>query len=185
MANNWQIPGLAAGFLLLCLGAIGSSPAIAGKPALGAHYAMPRALPDQFGGSVSLADHRGKVCLVLAIDVRRLRRIKRWELALVAQFPDLAVLRIAMLPADSNLDRVTSFLQSRVPAGVSIGMDQHGVWTTAFDLAGKKPNLLVFSASGHLHSQHSGNFSQELLHRAVAAIRDAQQEGPMEQEPLP
>ena len=61
-------------------------------------------LPDQHGGSDSLAAHRGNAVVVVVVDARRLGTVRRWEQDLLTRFPKLHVLTVA----DVNETRPTT-----------------------------------------------------------------------------
>jgi len=136
-------------------------------------------LQDQYGERDSLAAHRGRLVLVLVVTARRLRTIRPWEEDLRLRFDDLAVLRVADVPADSKASpgQVAEKLRERVPEGVSVLLDLDRRWATALGLDTGAPNLLVIGPDGELLKAFAGRHDPELADR-VAGFLAARLEAP-------
>ncbi|XOV86753.1 MAG: hypothetical protein ACFHX7_17495 [Pseudomonadota bacterium] len=133
-------------------------------------------LPDQFGFSRGLSPDASPA-LVIVVDARRLRRIRKWELALAERYPELDILRVADVPRDPPAEQgaVAEQLRKRVPADVPVTIDMAGLWSTRFALDVSEPCLLVFSR-GELQAKQSGPFTTDGLEGLLAAL-DALTEG--------
>ncbi|HSL16439.1 MAG TPA: redoxin domain-containing protein [Methylomirabilota bacterium] len=129
-------------------------------------------LPDQHGGTDSLAAHRGRVVLVLVVTAKRLRTIRPWEEDLRQRFDELEVVRVTDVPPDSkaSLDQVAEKLRERVPDGVSVLLDLERRWATALGLDTGTPNLLVIGPDGALLDAFAGRHDPELAGRVAAAL---------------
>lgn len=129
-------------------------------------------LPDQYGGTDSLAAHRGRVVLVLVVTAKRLRTIRPWEEDLRQRFDGLEVMRVTDVPADSKAspDEVAEKLRERVPDGVSVLLDLERRWATALGLDTGTPNLLVIGPDGALLDAFAGRHDPELADRVAASL---------------
>ncbi len=138
-------------------------------------------LPDQFGFYRSL-NPNASPALVIVVDARRLRRIKKWETALAESYPDLEILRVADVPRDppAELTTVTEQLRKRVPADVPVTIDLEGLWSRAFTLDVSEPCLLLFSR-GELIARHEGAFAAPRL-EALLLDLEALTERPLARE---
>lgn len=121
-------------------------------------------LPDQHGGSDSLAAHRGNAVVVVVVDARRLGTVKKWEKDLLTRFPKLHVLTVADVneKQPTTLERVSSVLAKRVPPEVTVLIDMERLWAQEFALDTEAPNLILFDGGGAVVGRFRGRFSEEL-----------------------
>lgn len=131
-------------------------------------------LRDQFGEPVGLDAAAGRVQVAIVVSARKLRRIKPWEKAMRAEFPDLAVVRIADVPRTSptEYDRVAEKLRKRLPPDVPVGIDLEGAWAEALGLDTSVPNVLVFDSSGRLAYRQSGMYKKSSYPALQGALLD-------------
>jgi hypothetical protein len=136
----------------------------------------PPALLDQLGRTDSLAAHRGQIVVVLAADLRALRGLRAWELALRDRLGSLAekiqFLRVADAPPDRGItrERVLDKLEGRVPDDVRILIDVEGTWREAYDLVTRQPNVLVFDRDGRLLHTLRGQCEPGAVERVALRI---------------
>lgn len=132
-------------------------------------------LPDQHGGSDSLAAHRGHAVVVVVVDARRLGTVRKWEQELLTQFPKLHVLTVADVneTRPTTLERVSGVLAKRVPREVTVLIDMQRLWAQEFTLDTSAPNLVLFDAGGAVAGRFRGRYSAELAEevgRQVGAL---------------
>lgn len=146
-------------------------------PTLPAADALPPALtgltlPNQFGGTDTLAAHQGQPIMVVVVAVQRLSMIERWERALRERFPGLAFFNVADMPAQGPVDpeRAAATLRKRVPPEVPVLMDLERHWATTLKLDTGLPNLLLVDAAGQLVGQWRGRYAESLAAEVMAAV---------------
>lgn len=129
-------------------------------------------LPDQHGGSDSLAAHRGSAVVAVVVDARRLGTVRKWEKELITRFPKLHVLTVADVneKQPTTLERVSGVLAKRVPPEVTVLIDMERLWAREFGLDTSAPNLVVFDASGAVVAKFSGRYSDELAAQVVEQV---------------
>jgi hypothetical protein len=150
---------LAGAFLL----AVASSPTQGEAPAL-TPAATAVVLRDQYGHGDSLAAHAGRPQVVLVVSVRRLRRLKDWEVALDRRLEGIGFLRVADVPAVTSgsaptQEQVAETLRKRVPREVRVLIDVERRWAGELRLDTREVHVLAFDAEGRL------------VHRARGAAR--------------
>jgi hypothetical protein len=131
-------------------------------------------LVDQYGGEDNLAQHRGRVVVVMVVTARRLRNIRPWERELRAQLgDDIHYFRITDVPEGSPASReqVADKLVNRVPDGVSVLIDLDRQWATALDLDTSRPNILVVDGDGGLVAARRGRCNPELAAEVVDELK--------------
>jgi hypothetical protein len=129
-------------------------------------------LPDQRGGSDSLAAHAGHPVVVVVVDARRLGTVRRWQQDLLTRFPDLRVLTVADVNESRPPDpaRVAAVLARRVPPEVAVLIDLERQWARALDLDTAAPNLLLVGPDGALVASFRGRWSEAAAAPVVAAV---------------
>jgi predicted GTPase len=130
------------------------------------------ALPDHRGGQDRVANHRGAPVMVMIVDAKRLRLIKDWERDLRERFPDLAIVRIADRPADSDatVAEVQDKYRGRLPEDLVVLIDIDRRWSTALDLDTGRPCLLLLDAEGALVGAWRSRFTERLAAEVRAAV---------------
>lgn len=130
--------------------------------ALGQVQPLTATFPDQFGGESRFEDHGGEPAVVIVVSAQRLRKIKKWEVALRERYEDLRIVRIADVPrADPPpaYEDVASRLRARVPEDLAVWIDLEGLWAAEFELDTSRPNLLVIDSEGNLTASVSGRYA--------------------------
>jgi len=154
--------------LLLALAVF--APADALEQAEDAGRLAQREFRDQYGNVDSLARWRGAP--VIAVSVKRLAMIEKWERDLSERVPGIRFINVADLPADVPVDpeRTALTLRKRVPTGVMVLMDPAREWATTYALDTALPNLLVFDAAGQLTARFRGRWTAALAEQVAAAM---------------
>lgn len=131
-------------------------------------------LLDQFGAPVGLDRDAGVVQVAIVVSAKKLRRIKPWEKAMRAEFPDLAIVRIADIPRTSptKYETVAEKLRKRLPEDVPVGIDLDGAWAESLGLDTSIPNLLVFDSNGELVYRQSGMYKKSRYPSLQSALLD-------------
>ena len=144
--------------------------ALVGAAGLSGLAATP--LPDQLGGSDSLAAHRGNAVVVVVVDARRLGTVRRWAQDLVTRFPKLHLLTVADVNESkpTSLERVASVLARRAPPDVPVLIDMQRLWALGLELDTSAPNLLVVAPDGALVGSWRGRWSPQLGDEVSAAL---------------
>jgi len=129
-------------------------------------------LSNQFGGTDTLASHRGRPILVVVVAVQRLSLIERWERTLRGRFPSLAFFNVADMPAEGPVDaeRTAATLRKRVPPEVPVFLDLDRRWATTLKLDTAVPNLLLVDGEGRLVGQWRGRYGEALATEVMAAL---------------
>lgn len=135
-------------------------------------------LPDHLGGEDRVADYHGEPVVVMVVNAKRLRLIKNWERDLRDHFPDLAIVRIADLPADSDatVAQVQKKYDGRLPEDLVVLIDVDRRWSTALSLDTGRPCLLLLDADGALVASYRSRYKERLaedLREAVAELIEA------------
>ena len=130
-------------------------------------------LRDQYGHEACLADHRGKIVVVMVVTANRLRNIRPWEEELRQHFEEIDFLRITDVPEESpaSYQQIAEKLMERVPEGVSVLIDLDRLWATTLELDTERPNLLLIDADGNLIGGFRGKHSPELAREIVEALQ--------------
>lgn len=131
-------------------------------------------LPDQLGGSDSVAAHRERVTVVLVVTARRLRNLKGWQKELQERFDDVDFVLIADVPADPPVtyEQVVKKLEQRIPDEVSVLIDLERRWATELELDTERPNVLLFDRQSRLVASFRGLKEKGLVDRVSAALAD-------------
>lgn len=131
-------------------------------------------LPDQLGGSDSVAAHRDNVAVVMVVTARRLRNLKGWQKELQERFESVHFVLIADVPADPpvTFDQVADKLGQRIPEEVPVLIDLERRWATELGLDTERPNLLLFDRQGRLVASFSGRKESALVDRVSEALAD-------------
>jgi hypothetical protein len=129
-------------------------------------------LQNQFGGTDSLATHRGQVVVAVVVGVQRLATIERWERELKARYPGLVFFNVADMPAEGTVDpaRAAATLRKRVPPEVPVLLDLDRQWATDLGLETSAPNLLLIARDGTLVGSYRGRYSPELAAQVLEAL---------------
>jgi hypothetical protein len=136
-------------------------------------WSAPAALPDQNGGSLSLADYPGQAVLVIVVSGRKLRHIKKWEQTLRSDFPDLVSLRVADITDDPRptTEQVATKLRKRAPADVSVLIDLANTWATEYELDTTEPCLLLFDGNHAVVAQFRGRANRDNSAAVIASLQ--------------
>jgi len=121
-------------------------------------------LADQYGRRDRLEVYSGEAVVVIVVSAQRLRKLKKWEIAIRERYPSLRIVRIADVEADDpppTYEAVAERLRERVPEEISVWIDMDRVWETEFNLDTSMPNLLVLDADGSVRGTVRGRFSPE------------------------
>ena len=131
-------------------------------------------LPDQLGGSDSVAAHRGQVAVAMVVTARRLRNLKGWQRELQERFDDVDFVLIADVPADPPVtwEQVAKKLAQRVPDEVPVLIDLERRWATELELDTERPNLLLFDREGRLASRFRGRKEEALVEEVGRALAE-------------
>ncbi len=145
--------------------------------------ATPPRLLDQHGHPAGLADHAGQLVVVLVVELRGLRSLKAWELAVrerVEREEELRFLRVADVRPGRGITRekVLQKLGNRVPEEVSILIDLEGAWREAYRLDTATPNLLLFDGDGRLVHLFRGHSSPQLVCLVAERLAEMRARGP-------
>jgi hypothetical protein len=129
-------------------------------------------LPDHVGGEDRVAAYRGEPVVVMVVNAKRLRLIKPWERDLREEFPDLAIVRIAIRPEDSDatVAEIRDKYDGRVPAEIPVLIDIDRRWATALDLDTGRPNLILLDATGRLVGSFRGRYKEKDAVEVRAAV---------------
>jgi hypothetical protein len=132
-------------------------------------------LRDQYGGTDTLAAHRGETVVAMVVTAKRLRNLKAWERDFRDRFDGIHYLRIADIPSDppTTYEQVARKLNERVPEDVSVLIDMDSAWATELELDSGRPNILVIDAEGTLLASFHGRHQPELAAEVVSAIEEA------------
>jgi hypothetical protein len=132
-----------------------------------------RALPDHVGGEYRLADHLGQPVVVMVVNAKRMRLVKDWERDLRKPFPELEIVRIADLPADSDatVEDVRDKYRGRIPDDVPVLIDIDRRWSTGLDLDTGRPNILILDAEGRLVASFWSRFKERIAKDVRAEIQ--------------
>jgi hypothetical protein len=132
-------------------------------------------LPDQLGGSDSLAAHRGAPVLLVVVDARRLGTVRAWERALSGRYPGLDVVTVADVNEQRppTLERVSEVLAGRVPVDVRVLIDMERRFATTLGLDTSAPNLIVVDPAGAVVATFHGRHEPGLEGRVVEALAAA------------
>ncbi len=129
-------------------------------------------LIDQYGETLKIDQADSEVAIAIVVSAKRLRRLKKWEMALRERFPELMVLRVADVPQTTAVQHadVAKVLEKRLPPNFPVGIDLNGEWSARLDVDSSVPNIVVFNADGELHSIHPGMFNKKAFAAAAADI---------------
>lgn len=122
------------------------------------------ALADQYGRKDRLEAYSGSAVVVIVVSAQRLRKLKRWEIAIRDRYPTLRIVRIADVAVGDpppTYEAVAERLRKRVPEEISVLIDMNRIWAAELDLDTSRPNLLVLDAEGSLRGTVRSRFSPE------------------------
>jgi hypothetical protein len=131
-------------------------------------------LPDQLGGSGSVATHRGEVTVAMVVTTARLRNLKAWQRDLQERIEGVTFVLIADVPPDPSvtLERVVSKLTEKVPEEVPVLIDLERIWATELGLDTGRPNVLLFDRDGFLVESVRGLAREEVVESAVRRLEE-------------
>lgn len=130
-------------------------------------------LPDQFGREDRV--ETGDPVVVIVVSAQKLRKLKKWEVAIRERYQDLRIVRIADVPPSdppASYEAVAGRLRERVPDEVPVLIDVERVWASGFDLDTTLPNLLVLDDDGALKGTVRGRFGPESFEELGRLIDD-------------
>ncbi len=129
-------------------------------------------LIDQYGEAMKIDEVDSEVAIAIVVSAKRLRRLKKWEVALRDRFPELEILRVADIPQTTPVTHadVAEVLKKRLPPNFPVGLDLKGEWSAILELDSSVPNIVVFDAKGELRSIHHGMFNNKAFAQAAADI---------------
>jgi hypothetical protein len=131
-------------------------------------------LPDQLGGSGSVAAHRGEVTVAMVVTAARLRNLKAWQRDLQERLEGVTFVLIADVPSDPpvTLERVVSKLGEKVPEEVPVLIDLERLWATELELDTGRPNVLLFDRDGFLVESFRGFAREDIVESAARRLEE-------------
>ncbi|NIM63895.1 MAG: hypothetical protein GTN89_12860 [Acidobacteria bacterium] len=130
-------------------------------------------LRDQFGAENRLEP--GEPAVVIVVSAHKLRKLKKWEIAIRERYEGMRIVRIAdVVPSDppATYEAVAERLRTRVPDEIPVWIDTSRVWASEFGLDTTLPNLLVLGADGSLSGTVRGRFSPESFAELARLIEE-------------
>lgn len=131
-------------------------------------------LPDQLGGSGSVAAHRGEVTVAMVVTAARLRNLKAWQRDLQERVEGVIFVLIADVPSDPpvTLERVVVKLKEKVPEEVPVLIDLERLWATELGLDTGRPNILLFDRDGFLVESVRGLAGEDVVASAARRLEE-------------
>ena len=130
-------------------------------------------LPDQFGREDRLES--GEPAVVIVVSAQKLRKLKKWEIAIRERYEGLKIVRIADVPPSdppATYEAVAGRLRERVPDEIPVWIDLDRAWASGFGLDTDLPNVLVLDGDGSLAGTVRGRFEPESFAELVGLIEE-------------
>lgn len=139
-----------------------------------ATLAAPPPLPDQYGQELGLNEFAGQSVLVIVVNARKLRHIKKWEEKLRKSLPTLVSMRVADINDEPppTFDQVATQIKERAPEGVSILVDMQSQWSATYNLDTDEPCLLLLDPDHTEVQRFRGRANKANVSTVLTALRE-------------